>query len=63
MTEIQQQLRELAEGLRASEDLVSVRTELPGDEEGYWRRCARRSRRHGRSPHRRRARTHASRPP
>ncbi|MGW1084833.1 FUSC family protein [Streptomyces sp. NPDC002596] len=34
VAEIQQQLRELAEGLRASEDLVSVRTELPGDEEG-----------------------------
>ncbi|MCX4796424.1 MULTISPECIES: FUSC family protein [unclassified Streptomyces] len=31
---IQQQLRELAEGIRASETLVGVRAELPGDEEG-----------------------------
>lgn len=31
---VQAQLRELAEGVRASEVLVAVRTELPGDEEG-----------------------------
>ncbi|MFE9854948.1 FUSC family protein [Streptomyces sp. NPDC005780] len=31
---VQAQLRELAEGLRASKVLVAVRTELPGDEEG-----------------------------
>ncbi|MFJ2266560.1 FUSC family protein [Streptomyces sp. NPDC087849] len=31
---IQQQLRELADGIRASETLVGVRAELPGDEEG-----------------------------
>ncbi|WP_392671601.1 FUSC family protein [Streptomyces sp. LN785] len=34
VAEVQQQLRELAERLRTSEDLVAVRTELPGDEEG-----------------------------
>ncbi|MFI6962052.1 hypothetical protein [Streptomyces sp. NPDC050255] len=28
------QLRELADGVRASKVLVAVRTELPGDEEG-----------------------------
>ncbi|MER7724860.1 FUSC family protein [Streptomyces sp. NPDC096323] len=31
---VQAQLRDLAEGLRASEVLVAVRAELPGDEEG-----------------------------
>ncbi|WP_371603396.1 FUSC family protein [Streptomyces sp. NBC_01220] len=31
---VQAQLRELAEGVRASKVLVAVRTELPGDEEG-----------------------------
>ncbi|WRZ09059.1 FUSC family protein [Streptomyces sp. NBC_00385] len=31
---VQAQLRELADGVRASEVLVAVRTELPGDEEG-----------------------------
>ncbi|MFG2625074.1 FUSC family protein [Streptomyces sp. NPDC048473] len=31
---IQQQLRELADGIRTSETLVGVRAELPGDEEG-----------------------------
>lgn len=31
---VRAQLRELAEGMRASEVLVAVRTELPGDEEG-----------------------------
>lgn len=31
---VQAQLRELAEGVRASEVLVAVRTELPGDEDG-----------------------------
>lgn len=51
VAEIRQQLRELAERLRATEVLVGVRTELPGDEEGCWRRCARRWRRHARSPH------------
>nr|WTB32553.1 FUSC family protein [Streptomyces sp. NBC_00830] len=34
VAEIRQQLRELAERLRATEVLVGVRTELPGDEEG-----------------------------
>ncbi|MFJ8850426.1 FUSC family protein [Streptomyces sp. NPDC102437] len=34
VAEVQRQLRELAEGIRASEVLVEVRTELPGDEEG-----------------------------
>ncbi|MFD4941535.1 FUSC family protein [Streptomyces sp. NPDC058409] len=34
VAEIQQQLRELADGIRASETLVGVRAELPGDEEG-----------------------------
>ncbi|MFI6608100.1 FUSC family protein [Streptomyces sp. NPDC050507] len=31
---VQEQLRELADGVRASKVLVAVRTELPGDEEG-----------------------------
>ncbi|MFD5064065.1 FUSC family protein [Streptomyces sp. NPDC058394] len=34
VAEIRQQLRELAERLRATEVLVGVRTDLPGDEEG-----------------------------
>jgi uncharacterized membrane protein YccC len=34
VAEVRRQLRELAEGIRASEVLVEVRTELPGDEEG-----------------------------
>ncbi|MET9657324.1 FUSC family protein [Streptomyces sp. NPDC006510] len=34
VAEVQRQLRELADGIRASEVLVEVRTELPGDEEG-----------------------------
>ncbi|MCM2413033.1 FUSC family protein [Streptomyces sp. RKAG290] len=34
VAEVQRQLRELAEGIRASKVLVEVRTELPGDEEG-----------------------------
>ncbi|MFE5793882.1 FUSC family protein [Streptomyces sp. NPDC056503] len=34
VTEVARELRELADGLRASETLVAVRTELPGDEDG-----------------------------
>ncbi len=31
---MERELRELAEGLRADDTLVEVRTELPGDENG-----------------------------
>ncbi|NWF26904.1 FUSC family protein [Streptomyces sp. PKU-EA00015] len=34
ITGIEEQLRELAEGLRSSEELVEVRADLPGDEKG-----------------------------
>ncbi|MFB7555401.1 hypothetical protein [Streptomyces brevispora] len=34
MAEVQQQLRELAAGMRSSEVLTGVSAELPGDEEG-----------------------------
>ncbi|MFD5190180.1 FUSC family protein [Streptomyces sp. NPDC058357] len=34
VAEVRRQLRELADGIRTSEVLVGVRTELPGDEEG-----------------------------
>lgn len=34
ITGIEEQLRQLAEGLRSSEELVEVRADLPGDEKG-----------------------------